>query len=300
MALCCAGYGTARISCQIAGNNTGKTLRVFYYKRNRSLIGGAFTTAELVFHAVVRNVRSQHSNAVLSVLINIFQVLVLVSVFYVIMSLLGARVAKIRGEFILYLLSGVFLFLTHIKAVGSVSGLDTGNNPMMLHSPMNMMVVLMAAAFGSLYTQVLTIVIILFVYSVSVAPLEIQEPGGAFAMLMLAWFTGCAVGVVFMAIKPWFPTTATIMSTIYRRLNMVFSGKMFVGNALGGFMLTMFAWNPLFHIIDQCRGFVFRNYYPRNTNWEYPVWVGLALLLIGLLGIFFTRQHVSQSWSARR
>ncbi|SMO70740.1 ABC transporter permease [Ruegeria faecimaris] len=273
---------------------------MFYYKRNRSLIGGAFTTAELVFHAVVRNVRSQHSNAVLSVLINIFQVLVLVSVFYVIMSLLGARVAKIRGEFILYLLSGVFLFLTHIKAVGSVSGLDTGNNPMMLHSPMNMMVVLMAAAFGSLYTQVLTIVIILFVYSVSVAPLEIQEPGGAFAMLMLAWFTGCAVGVVFMAIKPWFPTTATIMSTIYRRLNMVFSGKMFVGNALGGFMLTMFAWNPLFHIIDQCRGFVFRNYYPRNTNWEYPVWVGLALLLIGLLGIFFTRQHVSQSWSARR
>lgn len=275
-------------------------VRVFYFDRNKSLLGGAFTTGELIFHAVVRQVRSQHSNAALAILINIFQVLALVMVFYMIMSFMGPRVAKIRGEFLLYLLSGVFLYITHIRAVGTISGVGAGNNPMMLHSPMNMMVMLLAAAFGSLYTQMVTIIVILFVYSVGVGPLEIQNPGGAFGMLMLAWFTGCAVGVVFMALKPWFPTTAKILNTIYTRLNMIFSGKMFVANALGGTMLAMFAWNPLFHIVDQCRGFVFKNYYPRNTNWEYAVWVGLALLLIGLMGIFFTRQHVSQSWDARR
>ena len=32
----------------------------------------------------------------------------MVLVFYLIMSFMGARVAKMRGEFILYLLSGVF------------------------------------------------------------------------------------------------------------------------------------------------------------------------------------------------
>nr|WP_217359622.1 ABC transporter permease [Ruegeria arenilitoris] len=263
-------------------------------------MGGAFTTAELIFHAVVRNVRSQHSNAVLAILVSILQILVLVAVFYTIMSFMGPRIAKIRGDFVLYLLSGVFLFLTHVKSVSSVAGVSTGNNPMMLHSPMNMMVELLATAFGTLYTQLVAILIILFVYSVAVSPIEIQHPGGAFAMLMLAWFTGCSIGVVLMALTPWLPTVSSILKTIYRRLNMIFSGKMFVANALGGAMLAMFAWNPLFHIIDQCRGFVFRNYYPRNTNWEYPLWVGLALLLIGLLGIFFTRQHVSQSWSARR
>ncbi|WP_051927602.1 ABC transporter permease [Ruegeria halocynthiae] len=273
---------------------------MFYFKRNQTLLGGAFTTGELVFHAVVRNVRSQHSNAVLAIIINILQVLALVLVFYLIMSFMGTRIAKIRGEFILYLLSGVFLFLTHIKAVSAVAGVGTGNNPMMLHSPMNMMVVLLATACGSFYTQLVTIIVILFLYSVTVAPLVIQEPGGAFAMLVLAWFTGCSVGLVFMALKPWFPTTVTLLSNIYRRLNMVFSGKMFVANALGGSLLLMFTWNPLFHIIDQCRGFVFRNYFPRNTSWEYALWVGLVLWLVGMLGIFYTRQFVSQSWGARR
>lgn len=273
---------------------------MFYFKRNQTLLGGAFTTAELVFHAVVRDVRSQHANAVIAILINILQVVLMALVFYLIMSFMGTRVAKIRGEFILYILSGIFLFMTHVQSVGAITKLGGKSSPMMLHSPMNVMVMILAAAFGTLYKQFMSILVILFVYSVAVAPLEIQHPGGAFAMLILAWFTGCAVGLVFMSLKPWFPTTATMLSNVYRRLNMVFSGKMFVANALGGSLLMMFAWNPLFHLIDQCRGFVFRNYFPRNTSWEYALWVGIALLMIGLLAEFFTRQHASQSWNARR
>ncbi|EEE39121.1 ABC transporter, permease protein [Rhodobacteraceae bacterium KLH11] len=275
---------------------------MFKYKRNQSLLGGAFTTAELIFHAVVRNIRSQHSNAVLAIVINIVQVVLLVSVFYLIMSLLGrfTGVAKIRGEQILFLLSGVFLFLTNIKSVNSIAGVGSGNNPMTLHSPMTMMVMLAAAAFGILYTQLVSILVILFAYNVAVNPIEIQEPGGAFAMLVLSWFTGCSIGLVLLALRPWFPRTVEILKNVYRRMNMVFSGKMFVGNALGGFALTMFAWNPLFHIIDQCRGFIFRNYFPRNSSWEYALWVGIVLTMIGLLAEFYTRKQVSKSWDARR
>ncbi|KIC40404.1 ABC transporter permease [Ruegeria sp. ANG-R] len=273
---------------------------MFHYKRNQTLLGGAFTTAELIFHAVVRNIRSQHSNAVMAILINIVQLVVVAGAFYLILSFMGTRIAKIRGEFILFLLSGVFLFMTNIKSATSIAGVGDGNNPMTLHSPMTMMVMLAAAAFGTFYTQLISILVILFVYSVAVSPLEIQDPGGAFAMLVLAWFTGCSVGLVLLALKPWFPSTVAILTNVYRRMNMVFSGKMFVANALGGFMLTMFAWNPLFHIIDQCRGFVFRNYFPRNTSWEYALWVGIVLTMIGLLGEFYTRKQVSKSWDARR
>ncbi|MES0862071.1 ABC transporter permease [Ruegeria sp. SCPT10] len=273
---------------------------MFYFKRSQSMLGSAFTIAELVFHGVVRDVRTQHSNAVIAILINILQILLIAMVFYLLMSFMGPRVAKIRGEFILYLLSGVFLFMMHTQSIAAMSKLGGKNNPMMQHSPMNAMVMLLASAFGALYKQIMSITVILFVYSVGVAPLEIQDPGGAFGMLILAWFTGCSIGLVFMALKPWFPTTATMLSTIYRRLNMVFSGKMFLGNALGGTVLMMFAWNPLFHLIDQCRGFVFRNYYPRNSDWEYALWVGIALTMIGLLGDFFSRKHMSQSWDARR
>lgn len=273
---------------------------MFQFKRNQTLLGSAFTTAELVFHAVVRNIRSQHSNAVMAILINVMQVVVMATVFYFIMTFLGRfGASKIRGDFVLYILSGVFMFMTHVKAVAAISGIGAANNAMTLHSPMNVMVLLLSSAFGVLYTQLMALLVILFVYNVF-QPIEIQNPGGAFAMFILAWFSGCAVGTIFMALKPWFPTMSTMLSNIYRRLNMIFSGKMFVGNALGGSMLMMFAWNPLFHIIDQCRGFVFRNYYPRNSSWEYALWVAIVLMMIGFLGQFFTRKHVSQSWDARR
>ncbi|MCA0908154.1 ABC transporter permease [Ruegeria marisrubri] len=274
---------------------------MFYFKRNQTLLGGAFTTAELVFHATVRKVRSQHPNAIVAILINVLQLVVMGTTFYLLMSLMGrGGIPKIRGEFLLYVLSGVFPFMLHIQSIGAISGVGSANNPMMLHSPMNVMVTILSAALGILYKQLLAMFVILFIYSVAVAPIEVQDPGGAFAMLILAWFTGCAVGLVFMAMKPWFPTTVGMLTNIYRRLNMVFSGKMFVANTLGGGLLMMFAWNPLFHIIDQCRGFIFRNYFPRNTSWDYALWVGIALLMIGLMGEFFTRQHVSQSWNARR
>ena len=81
---------------------------------------------------------------------------------------------------------------------------------------------------------------------------------------------------------------------------MVASGKMFLANTLPSSMLAYFNWNPLFHIIDQARGFVFVNYNPHNSSIAYPVYLTFALLMIGLMGDFFTRKYASASWSARR
>ena len=153
---------------------------------------------------------------------------------------------------------------------------------------------------GALYVQVLSLFVILFVYHVAFVPLEIEQPIAAFGMLLIAWFTGCALGMVLLALKPWFPTFVSIFSMVYQRANMIASGKMFVANTLPSFMLAMFDWNPLFHAIDQARGYAFINYNPRYSNWEYPMWVGLVLLMIGLMGEFYTRKHASLSWDARR
>ncbi|MGB0798261.1 MAG: ABC transporter permease, partial [Planktomarina sp.] len=78
------------------------------------------------------------------------------------------------------------------------------------------------------------------------------------------------------------------------------SGKMFVANTLPSFMLNMFDWNPLFHCIDQARGFIFINYNPHHSSITYPLIVGSILIVIGLMGEFYTRKHASESWSARR
>ncbi|WP_340262584.1 hypothetical protein [Roseobacter sp. HKCCA0882] len=86
----------------------------------------------------------------------------------------------------------------------------------------------------------------------------------------------------------------------YMRINMVASGKMFVANIVPGFIISMFDWNPLFHIVDQMRGAVFVNYFPHHTNWKYPLYVACGLLIIGLMAEFFTTKRASMSWDMGR
>ena len=37
-------------------------------------------------------------------------------------TVLGMRGSPIRGDFLLYMMSGVFLYMTHVKALGAVAG----------------------------------------------------------------------------------------------------------------------------------------------------------------------------------
>lgn len=273
---------------------------MFQNTRKTSTLGSVLTIAELVYHTTVRSVRSQHNNAIMALFVNIMTAVVFVLAFYFMFSVLGLRGAKLRGDFMLYMMSGVFLYLTHIKSLGAVAGADTSSSPMMQHAPMNTMISILSAALGALYIQVLSALIILFIYHSAFQRIEIDDPIGAFGMLLLAWFTGCAVGLLILAARPWFPTAVNIIQTIYTRANMIASGKLFVANMLPTYLLSIFDWNPLFHAIDQCRGFVFANYFPRNTSYEYALIVGVVLLTLGLLAEFYTRQYDSSSWYAKR
>lgn len=58
---------------------------------------------------------------------------------------------------------------------------------------------------------------------------------------------------------------------------------MFVANMLPAKVLVYFEWNPLFHIIDQARGFAFLNYNPWFSNLTYPALATFILLVVGLL-----------------
>ena len=159
---------------------------------------------------------------------------------------------------------------------------------------------ILSAAIGSLYIQVMSLFLILFIYHVAFTPVHIEQPIPAFGMLLLAWVAGVGVGLILLVLKPWIPNFVSIATTIYQRANMIASGKMFLANAMPSFMLSMFDWNPLFHCIDQARGYIFVNYNPHFSNWEYAAWVTLVLIMIGLMGEFYTRRHASASWGARQ
>ena len=81
---------------------------------------------------------------------------------------------------------------------------------------------------------------------------------------------------------------------------MIASGKMFVANSMPTSKLAFFDWNPLFHTIDQGRGFIFLNYFPHYSSISYPLTVTAVLMVVGLMGEHYTRKHQSASWSAGR
>ena len=271
---------------------------MFQSQISKSNIGTAVNIAELIYHATVRQLRKSHGNAMVGLIINIFQAVILVGVFYLMFSILGLRSSAVRGDFLLYVMSGIFLYLTHTKAMAAVVGSEGPASAIMQHAPMNTVISICSAALAVLYIQILSLAVILSIYYAVKTHFVIMDPVGAMAMLLLAWFSGVAIGLVFLAVKPWFPGFVNIATTIYMRANMIASGKMFLANSLNAKMLALFSWNPLFHAIDQSRGFTFINYNPHNTSIVYPLVLSLALMMVGLMGEFFTRKHASISWGA--
>lgn len=271
---------------------------MFSYSTRKSGIQSAFATLEVIYHSTVRSVRSAHRNAFMALFINLLQVVIMLAIFYVMFMLLGLRGSAVRGDFLLYLLSGIFMYLCHIRTVNRIYMADGPTSPMMNHAPMNTFVSVASSALGILYIQTLVVILILFIYHTGFTRISIYDPVGAYCMLLLSWFFGVAVGVVALALKPWAPQATRTAITLYTRANMITSGKMFLANTLPAGMLNIFDWNPLFHIIDQARGFIFINYYPHNSSWQYALWVSVAILLIGMLFEFYTRKHASLSWGA--
>ena len=113
---------------------------------------------------------------------------------------------------------------------------------------------------------------ILFVYHALVTPITIDEPVGMLGMFMLSWFSGVGIGMMFLAATPGSPSLSALLSTIYRagqhdRLGQDVAGQ----QRLPYIRCSWFDWNPLFHTIDQGRGFIFLNYTPHYTSIEYPI-----------------------------
>ena len=273
---------------------------MFSTHENKSLLYGAYRLLDLIYHNTVRSVRKGHRDAVFAIVANIIQTLVMVGAFYLFIDIMGMRALAIRGDFLLYVMSGIFVFMINIKAMGSVAGADGPTSAMMQHLPMNTTISVWSAALSALYTQLVSMFVILGGYHLIWKPLVIEDPLGSFGMVMLAWFNGCSIGMMLLAAKPWFPRATGTAQQIYSRFNMFASGKMFVANALPAYLVAFFSWNPLFHIIDQGRGYMFINYNPLKSNLTYPITISVVFLIIGLIGESYTRKHASLSWNAGR
>jgi ABC-type polysaccharide/polyol phosphate export permease len=269
-------------------------------RRNKSHFATGFETLELIFHVTVRNLRKTHNNAMLGLIMAIMQALLLVVVMYVMFSILGLRRIAVRGDFLLFVMSGVFMFTIHVMALGAVSRADGPTSALMMHAPMNPIISICAAALAVLYKQTLAAAIILFLYHAIVSPITIEDPVGMLGVYLLSWISGVGIGMVLLSARPWQPDLVSILTSLFMRANMIASGKMVLANNTPPSLRALFDWNPLFHVIDQGRGYIFLNYTPRVTSISYAVYVTLFCIVIGLMAEFFTRQYASESWGKRQ
>lgn len=262
--------------------------------QSKSMFFGALEFLDLIFHSVVREVRTQSGNATFGVLKEVSNIAIFMGIFYLISVFMGSG-AAIRGSLVMFLLTGIVLFLVHIKAVASVRGASKATSAIMMHSPMTVILSIMAKAFAGLYLQFVAVLIILLFLWVFGADLSVHDPGGLVLPVFFSWASGISVGMVLMVFAPFFPFVINTISPLYQRAQMFTSGKFIPAAYMPAVMVGWFSWNPLFHTIDQVRVAAFVNYTSDATNMSYPIWFTTIALLIGLMGEFWARKNLSKS-----
>ena len=262
--------------------------------QSKSMFFGALEFMDLVYHSVVREVRAQSGNATFGILKEVSTIGVFLGLFYMIAVFMGSGVA-IRGNIIMFLLTGIILFLTHIKAISSVRGASTATSAIMMHAPMTVILSILAKAFAGLYLQFVAVLLIVTAFWIFGVDLSVNHPAGLVLPVFFAWASGISIGMVFMTLAPMFPFIIKTISPIYQRAQMFTSGKFLPAAYMPTAMIGWFSWNPLFHTIDQARVATFVNYNSDATNMSYPIWFTLVALLFGLMGEFWARNTLSKS-----
>ncbi|MDP5360271.1 MAG: hypothetical protein NWR52_09100 [Paracoccaceae bacterium] len=120
---------------------------------------------EVTYQTIVLSARGGHRNAVIGMVLNMVQGLTMVVAFLIFFQILGLRSSPIRGDMMLFIMSGVFVYMTHIKALSAVMSAAGPTSSMMLHRPMNTIVAILAAAVSTLYSQFITLLVILSIQS---------------------------------------------------------------------------------------------------------------------------------------
>ena len=261
---------------------------------SKSMFLGALEFLDLIYHSVVREVRTQSGNATFGVLKEVGNIAVFLGIFYMISVFMG-RGAAIRGSLVMFLLTGIILFVTHTKAIASVKGASNATSAIMMHTPMTVILSIIAKAFAGLYLQFVAVMIIVTIMWIFGADISVHNPAGLILPVFFAWASGIAVGMILMTIAPAFPFFVKTFSPVYQRAQMFTSGKFIPAAYMPAAMVGWFTWNPLFHTIDQARVATFINYNSDVSSISYPIWFTLIGLLFGLMGEFWARKTLSKS-----
>ena len=94
---------------------------MFVQQRNRNMLEAAFNTLALIYHVTVNNLRKGQRNAVVGLMMTVVQAVAMILGFYLVYFIIGVRYSPIRGNFIVYIMTGIFMFMAFSQAIGTWS-----------------------------------------------------------------------------------------------------------------------------------------------------------------------------------
>ncbi|MEL6426360.1 MAG: hypothetical protein AAFQ33_13005, partial [Pseudomonadota bacterium] len=168
------------------------------YHRNRTLWEATQSFLDVLYISIVREFRSATGGAMLAFLMAIAQPMLLFAVFWIAYTILG-RTGLIRGDFLLFMMTGIFLFIVHIKAVQVMKKSGGGLSGMIFYAKTSAMLGILASAIHALYLNILAITVIMGTAYLLRGYLEVYDPAGLIGPFFFAWTSGLAVGVLFQA-----------------------------------------------------------------------------------------------------
>ena len=145
----------------------------------RSGISGTLVLLKQVYFGHVGGMRKSSGwNAVLGLIGSMMQTVISIMTFYFMFQLMGARSSPFKGNYMLYIISGIAMFMVHNTTVQAVAGAEGPTSGMMQHAPMHTILRHAWQRCKALYQQTITTRKIWSIYHFTVNPLEIFNPIG--------------------------------------------------------------------------------------------------------------------------
>lgn len=185
----------------------------------------------LVYALVVREIRSEHKNAALGILLTVGPMLVMGLVFYFILQMLGGGMAKIRGDHMTFILLGFAIYFGHIQTVMGVSGsISIG---MLNHKRMSLFLLISVKSVAVAYKLILSFGALLAMNYLFRGVWHMEQPLQFIIAFIWCWLGGVAIGVMLLAAMRYF-SWGGVLKVAYIRIMFFTSGKLFVANSLPG------------------------------------------------------------------
>jgi ABC-type polysaccharide/polyol phosphate export permease len=260
----------------------------------RHIIGSVCDIADIVQQAAMRDIIRSGPGLTRAVALSVLQSVLLVGSFFVMSNAIGLGGPAIRGDLLIYLMTGIFLFNIHARTVMAVMSCEGSTNELRMYraSPILMTI---GAAFGALYIQVVTAILLFFIYHVFWKTIDLDSIVAGLPLLGALWIGSIGLGQILLALKMAAPRLASSLAQAWTRIGMLTSGGMFVANALPSHLVKFVSWNPLFHIIDQMRCAVFINYSCHISSPVKPYIFAVCAIMLGVMSYLVAKTTIPHS-----